>query len=61
MAHQVVHALCYFEGKAKEAVLQLMRGQSSCARAAYQVRINKTVKNVNELRHNLISRYGLNG
>ena len=58
MAHRVVHALCYFEGEAKEQVLQLMRDQSSCARAAYQLRIHKTYENVNKLRANLISRYG---
>ena len=57
MAHQVVHTSCYFEGMAKETIFQLMRDQSSCARAAYQTRVNKTCRNVNEIRHNLISRY----
>ena len=57
MAHQVVHTSCYFEGEAKEFVLQLMRDQSSCARAAYQLRMSKTCRNVNEIRRNLISRY----
>ena len=58
MAHQVVHTSCYFEGEAKEFVLQLMRDQSSCARAAYQLRMSKTCRNVNEIRRNLISKYG---
>ena len=57
MAHQVVHTSCYFEGMAKETIFQLMRDQSSCARAAYQTRVNKTCRNVNEIRRNLISRY----